>query len=66
VYHAADSTKFWIITEADRSSTNVELNISGLMWTRFKCGVGSELLGRMRRLWCDNSTFRRGLGPCGR
>jgi len=25
VYHAADSTKFWIITEADRSSTCVLL-----------------------------------------
>ncbi len=25
VYHAADSTKFWVITEADRSSTCVLL-----------------------------------------
>ena len=27
VYHDRHGTKFWIITEADRSATNVELNI---------------------------------------
>jgi len=29
--------KFWIITEADRRSTNVELHISGIMLSLQKC-----------------------------
>jgi hypothetical protein len=35
VYHDRSGTKFWIITEADRSVTNVELHISCLMWRTF-------------------------------
>jgi hypothetical protein len=36
-YTDRDGTRFWIITEADRSVTNVELHISGLMWSFFEC-----------------------------
>jgi len=36
-YRTASGTKFWIITEADRSSTNVELHISGFMLSLQKC-----------------------------
>ena len=36
VYHSG-AVKFWIITEADRSVTNVELNICHLMLSRHKC-----------------------------
>ena len=30
-YRASNGVTFWIITEADRSATNVELHISGVM-----------------------------------
>jgi len=36
-YRTANGTKFWIITEADRSVTNVELHISHLMLSLQKC-----------------------------
>jgi hypothetical protein len=36
VYHAR-GVKFWIITEADGSATNVELNICDLMLSHHKC-----------------------------
>ena len=37
VYHDRKGTKFWIITEADRSATNVQLNISDVMLSLQKC-----------------------------
>jgi hypothetical protein len=37
VYRAANGTKFWIITEANRSTTNVELHISHVMLSLQKC-----------------------------
>ena len=36
-YLATNGTKFWIITEADRSVTNVELHISHVMLSLQKC-----------------------------
>jgi len=36
VYHGSD-VKFWIITEHDRSATNVELHISRVMLSLQKC-----------------------------
>ena len=36
-YTDRNGTKFWIITEADRASTNVELNISRIMLSLQKC-----------------------------
>lgn len=38
-YHTAHGTKFWIVTEADRSVTNVEIHISNLMLSLQKCEV---------------------------
>jgi hypothetical protein len=37
VYHAANGVKFWLITEADRSATNVDLHISRVMLSLQKC-----------------------------
>jgi len=37
VYHDRNGVKFWIITEADRRVTNVELHISNLMLSLQKC-----------------------------
>ena len=36
-YQTKQNVKFWIITEADRSATNVELLISNLMLSLQKC-----------------------------
>jgi len=36
-YTDCNRVTFWIITEADRSVTNVELHISHLMWSSFEC-----------------------------
>ena len=36
-YRSEGGTTFWIITEADRSATNVELHISNLMLSLQKC-----------------------------
>ena len=37
VYHDRNGVKFWIITEADRRVTNVELHISRIMLSLQKC-----------------------------
>ena len=37
VYHDRNAVTFWIITEADRSATNVELHISRVMLSLQKC-----------------------------
>jgi hypothetical protein len=37
VYHAANGVKFWLITEDNRSHTNVELHITVVMLSLQKC-----------------------------